>query len=48
MCLDGKKRDNGGRGEVGLGGDLSERDNEEKDEPEKVELNEESREIEEG
>ena len=45
MYLDGKKRDNGGSGEVGLGGDLSERDEEEKDEPEKDELNEDSREI---
>ena len=48
MCLEGKKRDKGGSGEVVLGGDFSERDKEEKDEPEKVELIEESRDIEEG
>lgn len=44
-CLDGKKRDSGGNRGVFRGGDLSERDKEEKDEPENVELIDEFREI---
>lgn len=45
VCLDGNKRDSGGSLEVLRGGDLSERDKEEKDEPENVEPIDESREI---
>lgn len=44
-CLDGKKRDSGGNRGALRGGDLSEGDKEEKDEPENVELIDEFREI---